>query len=126
MVAAALHGRGQLVGPAEGADEQRHQNRHQGLCLLHQIAAFKIRTPGLLGGHDLVRLLNEGGDEPQGDGHHHSQLVHRHMEAFEPAHELLQRIRQPDRAGGIGQKERAHNEQHDADDHEHRVAQARV
>ena len=46
VVAAALHGRGQLVGPAEGADEQGHQNGPQGPGPLEDIAGFKVRGPG--------------------------------------------------------------------------------
>ena len=84
VVAAALHGRGQLVGPPEGADEQRHQNGNQGLGLLDQAATLKVRAPGLLGRHDLVRLLDQRGNEPQGDGHHHGQLMDRHMEPLHP------------------------------------------
>ena len=40
-IAARLHGHGQLVRPAEGADEQRHQQRHHGLGPLDEIAASK-------------------------------------------------------------------------------------
>ena len=94
VVAAALHGRGQLVGPAEGADEQRHQDRHQGLGPLEDIAGFKVRAPGLLGGHDLVRLLDEGGDKAQGDGHHHGQLVDGQTQLLQRRQQALQSVRQ--------------------------------
>ena len=58
VIAAAFHGRGQLVGPAESADEQRHQNGNQGLHPLHEAAVFKIRTTGPLSGHDLIRFFD--------------------------------------------------------------------
>jgi len=47
VVAAALHSRGQFVGPAEGADEQRHQDRQQGLGPAQEVAGLKVRTAGL-------------------------------------------------------------------------------
>lgn len=50
VVAATLHSRRQLVRPAEGADEQRHQNGDQGLGLLDDIPALKVRAPGFLSG----------------------------------------------------------------------------
>ena len=35
------HGRGQLVGTPERADEQRHEDRHKGLCAVEQISRFQ-------------------------------------------------------------------------------------
>ena len=40
VVAAALHGHRQLVGPAEGTDKQRYQNGQQGLGPLQAIAGL--------------------------------------------------------------------------------------
>ena len=117
LIAPALHGRGQLVGPAEGTDEQGHQNGHQGPGPLEDIAGFKVRAPGLLGGHDLVRLLNQRGDEPQGNGHHHGQLMDGQAQLFQRRQQTLQPVRQGDGAGGIGQQEGAHDEHHNAQDH---------
>ena len=46
------------------------------------LPAFKVRATGFLGGHDLIRLLDQRGDEPQGNAHHHGQLMHRHLDNF--------------------------------------------
>ena len=124
VVAAALHGGGQLVGPAEGADEQRHQNGHQGPGPAQQGAAFKVGAPGLLGGDDLVRLLDEGGDEAQGDGHHHSQLVDGETELFQGPQQALQGVGEADGAGGVGQEEGAGDQHDDAQHHGHGGADA--
>ena len=117
MVAAALHRRRQLVRTAERADEQRHEQRNERFRALEQVAALEVRAAGALGGHDLVRLLDERGDEAQRDGHHHRQLMHRHAELLERAEQVLQPVGQADGAGGIGQQEGAHDEQRDAQHH---------
>ena len=80
------------------------------LAFWMRFAALKVRAPGLLGGHDLVRLLDQGGDEPQGDGHHHGQLMDRHMDLFHPAQQPLQPVGEADGAGGVGHQERAHDQ----------------
>ena len=54
VAAAALHSDRQLIRPAEGADEKRHQHRDQGLGLLDEVPALKVRASRLLGGHDDV------------------------------------------------------------------------
>ena len=56
VVAAALHGNGKLVGPAEGRNEQGYQQGHQGFGLLEQVAGIEVGAAGLLSGHDLIRL----------------------------------------------------------------------
>ena len=124
MVAAALHGDGQLVCPAEGGDEQGDKQGDQRLGPLDQVARLKIRPPGPLGGHDLVRLLDQQGDEAQGDGHHHGQLMDRHMDLFQRAQQVLQPVGEQDGGGGVGQQEGAGNEHQDADHHEESVEHA--
>ena len=124
MVAAALHGGGQLVCPAEGADEQRHQDGEQGLGPAGKTARLKIGAPGLLGTHDLVRLLDERGDEPEGDAHHHGQLMDGEAQLFQRRHQPLQPVGELKGGGGIGQQERAAHQQHDPQHHQHRPAQA--
>ena len=124
VVAAALHGRGQLVRPAKGADKQRYQNGNQRLGLLEQASAFKVRAAGLLRRYDLVRFLDQRGNEPQGNGHHHGQLMHRHMDFFQGIQQGFQTIRQSDGAGGIGHQEGSHHQQHDADHHEQSIFNA--
>ena len=47
----------------------------QRLGLLHQAAGVKVSAPGLLGGDNLIRLLDQGGDKPQRDAHNHGQFV---------------------------------------------------
>ena len=42
---------------------------------LDQAAGLEISAPGLLGRHDLIGLLYQGGDKTEGDGHHHGQLM---------------------------------------------------
>jgi len=110
--------------PAEGGDKQRHQNRHQGLGPPENISGLKIRAPGLLGGHDLIRLLDESGDKPQGNGHHHAQLMDGRLDLLQKAQQRLQSVRQGDGAGGIGQQEGPHYEHHNAQQHLHRRNQA--
>ena len=61
------------------------------LALLEQIPGFKIRASGLLGGHDLVRLLDERRDKAQGDGHHHRKLMDGRVQLFERAQSRLSR-----------------------------------
>ena len=121
VVAAALHSRRQLVRPTEGADKQGHQNGHQRLGLLEDVPTVEVGATGLLRGHDLVRFLDQRGDEPQGNGHHHGQLVNGDMDLFQGVQQGFQSIRQADGAGGIGHQECPHHQQHDADDHEQRV-----
>ena len=89
MVAAALHGHGQLVGPAERRDEERNEDGHQGLDALGEVTGIQHGAAGLLGVHDLFRFLDEGGDEPQRDGHHHSQLMHREVHLGQRAQQVL-------------------------------------
>ena len=96
----------------------RYQQRDHSLGPLEDISGFKVRAPGLLGGHDLVRLLDQGGDKAQGNGHHHGQLVDRHMDLLQRAQQALQPVCQADGAGGIGQKERPHDEHGNAQHHE--------
>ena len=45
------------------------------LAFLHQAAGVKVSAPGLLGGDNLIRLLDQGGDKPQRDAHNHGQFV---------------------------------------------------
>lgn len=47
VVAAALHGNGKLVGPAEGRNEQGYQQGHQGFGLLEQVAGIEVGAAGL-------------------------------------------------------------------------------
>ena len=63
VVAAALHGRSQLIRPTEGRGEQRNDYGDQRLGALGQTSRGEVGAPRLLGGHDLVRLLHDGGDE---------------------------------------------------------------
>ena len=102
VIAAALHSRGELVGTAEGADEQRHKNGHHRLGPAEQIPGFKIRASGLLGGHDLVRLLDERRDEAQSDGHHHRKLMDGRVQLFERREQTLEAVGEGDRRGRIG------------------------
>ena len=117
LVAAALHGCRQLIRPAKGADEQGHQNGDQGFGPLNQTAGLKVRTPGLLGGHDLIRLLNEGGNEPQGNAHHHGQLVHRQAQLLQGPQQRLQAVGEGNGRRGIGQQEGAGNQHDDPGGH---------
>ena len=123
-VAAALHGRGQLVGAPECADEQRYKDRHEGLGTVEQISRFKIRAAGLLGRNDLIRLLDERRDEAQGNAHHESQLVHREMDGLQRREQGFQAVCQRDGRRRVGQKERARHEHDDAQHQEARVDKA--
>ena len=116
-VAAALHGHRQLVRPAEGADEQRHQNRNQCLCPVNQATRLKVGASGLLCGDDLVRLLDQRGDKAKCNAHHHGELMHRHFYLFERSQHDLQRIRQRNGRGGIGEQEGTCHQHQNADNH---------
>ena len=123
-VAAALHGHGQLIGAAEGRDEQRDEHRHQRLDPVQHLAGVQLGTAGFLGIHDLVGLLDQGGDEPQGNAHHHGQLVHREVQPAQRLEQLLDGIRQHNGAGGIGQQAGARDQCHHAHRHQDGIAQA--
>ena len=118
MVAAALHGHGQFVGPPEGRDKEGDQQGDQGFGLLEEVSGVEVGAPRLLGGHDLVGLLDQGGDEPEGDGHHHTQLMDGDPNLFEGAQQLFQAVGEHDGRGGIGEQEGAGDEKGDAQDHE--------
>ena len=60
-----LHGHGQFVGPPEGRDKEGDQQGDQGFGLLEEVSGVEVGAPRLLGGHDLVGLLDQGGDEPE-------------------------------------------------------------
>ena len=124
MVAAALHGHGQLVRAAEGRDEQRDQHRHQRLDALGESAIVDHGTTGFLGVHDLLGLFDQSRDEPQRNGHHHGQLMHREMNFRQRAQQILNRVRQHDGAGGVGQKARTCDQCADAHRQQDGIADA--
>ena len=125
-IAAGVHGQRQLLGPAERAHEQRHQQRHHGLGPGDEVAGLKVRAAGLLGLHDLVRLVHQRGDEAQGDGHHHGDLVGREVNDLQRPEQRLQAVRQGDGGGGQRQQLGAHHQQDQAHRHEAGHAQAGV
>ena len=100
VVAPCLHRHCQVIGSAEGGDEQRHEQRNHGLDLVDEVPGLKVRTSCHLCLHDLVRLLHEDRDEPEGDGHHHGDLVHRNVDLLQGAEHALQRIGQLVRGRG--------------------------
>ena len=120
VVAAAFHRQRQLIRPAERRNEQRNENGQQRLGPLHHAAAFQVCAPCLLSGHDLVRLLDEGGDKPQRDGHHHGQLVHRQLDLLKGRQQPLYAVGEGDGRGGIGQQRGARDEAQNSDRHEYR------
>ena len=83
------------------------------LCLALCVAVSRVSFRG----HDLIRFLDEGGDKAQGDGHHHGQLMHRQAQLLQGPQQVLQGIGETDGAGGVGQKEGAHDQEHDAQHH---------
>ena len=105
MVAAAFHGNGKLVCPAEGRDKQRHEYRQQRLCPLYEIAGLKVCASCLLGGHYLVRLLDERRDKAQRHAHHHAHLVHGNFDFLQRIEQYLKTVGERDGARGVGQKE---------------------
>jgi len=124
MVAAALHGHGQLIGTAERRDKQRDQDRHQCLDALGEGAAVQHGTAGLLGVHDLFGFLNQSRDKPQGNRHHHGQLMHRKVQLSQRAQQALDGIGQHNGAGRVGQKAGACNEGADAHSQQNGVLDA--
>ena len=122
VVAAALHGHGQFVRPAESRDEQGDEDGHQRVHPLLEGARIQHGAPGFLGVHDLLGLLNEGGDEPQGNGHHHGQFMHREVELGQGPQQLLDGVGEADGAGGVGEQAGARNEGHHPHRHQHRIA----
>ena len=75
---------------------ERMSHRHQGFYPVGHLAGVQLGTAGLLGVHNFVRLLNEGGDEPQGNAHHHRQLVHREVQFAQGLEQLLDGVREHD------------------------------
>ena len=117
VVAAAFHGRRQLVGAAERADKQRHKQRHERLGALHKASGLKVGAARLLRGHDLIRLFDERRDEAKRDRHHHRELMHRDLDLLERAQQALQTVRQADGRGRIREQERSHDQKRDAQHH---------
>src|SRR5690554_3412265 len=62
-VSPGFHGNGQFISTAKGTDEQRNQQGDQALGPLHQAAALEIGASSHLRFHDLLRLLQESGNE---------------------------------------------------------------
>ena len=124
MIAPGLHGHGQVARPAEGADKQRHQQRHHGLGPLHQVAGLKVCAAGHLRLLNLVGFLQQGGNEAQGDGHHHAQLVGREVKALERREQQLNAVGEHDGRGGQGQQGGAHHQEHQPQGVVHCLAQA--
>ena len=84
---------------------------------LHQAAGFQVGPPRLLGGHNFIRLLDEGGDKAQGDGHHHGKLVDREVKALEGIHQPLDTVGEGDGGGGVGEEGGSGDEADDAHRH---------
>ena len=61
--------------PPKGGHEQRDQDGDHGLRPGDDVPRFKIRASCHLGFADLVRFLHQCGDESEGDGHHHGELM---------------------------------------------------
>ena len=112
VVAARLHGHGQFVRAAKGADKQRHQKRHHRLRAAEEVAGLKIRAARHLRLHDLVRFFHQRGDEAQGDGHHHGDLMGGKAQARQGAHEAFHAVGQGNGRGGQRQKLRGGDQQH--------------
>ena len=124
MIAAGLHGHGQIARAAERADKQRHQQRYHGLGALNDIARFKIRAAGHLRLHDLVGLFQQRGDKAQGDGHHHGQLVGGKADPGKGAEQPLQAVGQHHGRGGQRQQAGARHQKDQAGGEAQRRQQA--
>ena len=120
MVAAAFHRQRQLIRPAERRNEQRDEDGQKRLGPLHHAAAFQVCAPCLLGGHDLIRFLDEGGDKAQRNGHHHGQLMHRQLDFFKRGKQPFDAVGEGNGRGGVGQQRGARNQAQNSDRHEYR------
>ncbi len=122
-VTPGLHGHGQVVGPSEGGHKEGHQDRDHALGPLDDVPALQICPPGDLGLHDLIRLFQKDGDEPQGDGHHHGHLMDRHMDLLQRIQKFLNAVGQRVWRGGEGHKGRPDDQVDQPDPHVHRRVQ---
>ena len=117
LIAAALHGGSQLIRAAEGTDKQGYQNGNQGSGPIHQAAVLKIRPPRLLSRHNFVRFLNQSGNKPKGNTHHHGKLMHRHMQSLQGAHQRFQSIGQRNGRSGVSQQKGAADQHQNPHNH---------
>ena len=68
LIATGFHGQSQVIGSSEGRNKEGHQNRHHSLCLVNDSSAFKIRSPGHLSLHNLIRFLHQNRNKTQCNG----------------------------------------------------------
>ncbi len=76
-VAAGVQRAAEVVGRAQGAGEQRDEERYAGARVGQGALVLKIGPASGLGGDDGLRLLGERGHEAQCDGEHERALAHR-------------------------------------------------
>ena len=107
VVASGLHRQRQIIGPAEGGDEQRHQQRDHAADTFQKIAALKVGSSGDLRLLDLIGLFHQDRDKPKRDRHHHRDLVYRDMKELQRSEEVLHRVRQLIRRRGQRHDRRA-------------------
>ena len=103
-VATRFHRHSQVIGSAKGTYKERHQQRHHALYPLDDTACLKVCTPGQLRFFNLICLFHENRNKTKSYGHHHSDLMHRHMKLFERAQQTLHGICQL-----IGRSSQCHN-----------------
>ena len=119
VIAPRFHGHSQIIRSSESGDKKGHQKRQQVLGFLDQTALLKVSTSGDLGFHDLIRLLHEDGDESEGDGHHHGNLMHGDPDLIQGLHKPFQTVCKLVRCCGQRHDRGADNQvdQPDADPH---------
>ena len=90
VVAAGLHGARKRFGMAECAREQRdYQGRERAQPSLANTSCELGAAADLRTVHRL-RLEHELGQKPQGDSHHHAELVSGHTKPLEPLEQRLE------------------------------------
>ena len=102
-VASGLHCHGQILCDTKGADEKRHQDRHQAFGTLQQAARFEVGSPRLLRFHDLIGFLQQGRYESQGDGHHHGDFMGRYANSPQRRQQTLDAVCQAEGPGAESQ-----------------------
>ena len=123
-IAAGFHGCREVVGAAEGGDEERDEERDHVLGALPKIAVHEVSASGGLGFHDAVSFFQKCRDETERDGHHHGELVRGNPEATEWHQEVFDAVGQDDRARGIGEQRGEGDEEDEAQCHDDAVPDA--